>query len=65
MLEVTVSETYSQDLLLLSVPNVRLEMGKRTFRFAAPAAWNLMQNDLGLRELVTLGEGVGGRCIRL
>ncbi len=32
------SETYSQDLLLLPVPSVRLEMGKRAFRYAAPAA---------------------------
>ncbi|XP_056280736.1 diacylglycerol kinase iota isoform X3 [Pseudoliparis swirei] len=49
------SVTSAQGLLLLSVPHVRLEMGKRGFKFAALAAWNLLQTDLGLREPVSLG----------
>ena len=48
------SVTYSQDLLLLSVPNICLEMGKSAFMYAAPAVWNLLQTDFGLRELVSL-----------
>jgi len=49
------SVTYAQGLLSLSVPIIRLEIGKRGFRCAAPAAWNLLQTDLGLWELVSLG----------
>jgi len=41
--------------IYIYVPNVRLEMGKRGFKFAAPAAWNLLQTDLGLREPVSFG----------
>lgn len=42
-------------LCFQSVSNARLEMGKLAFWiYAAPAAWNLLQNDLVLGELVTL-----------
>ena len=44
----------SQDLLLLSVPKVRTELGKKVFRFAAPSAWNLLQKTLKHNELVSL-----------
>jgi len=48
------SVSLSQDLFWLSVPKVQLEMGKRSFRCAPPAAWNLLQEELGLREQVSL-----------
>ena len=44
----------SQDLFLLSVPEVRTERGKKAFKCAAPSAWNSLQNDLRLQELVSL-----------
>ena len=44
----------SQDLFLLSVPKVRTELGKKAFRFAAPHAWNELQKDLKLKDLVSL-----------
>jgi len=41
-----------------------LKWGKRSFRYVAPAAWNLLQEELGLREQVSLNlfkiEGVAG-----
>lgn len=40
-----------QDVFLLSVLNVCTELGKRTFKRAAPSAWNQLQHYL---ELVSL-----------
>ena len=31
-----------------------LKWGKRSFRYVAPAAWNLLQEEFGLREQVSL-----------
>ncbi len=44
----------SQDLFLLTVPKVRTELEKGSFKYAAPSAWNQLQNDLNLQELVSL-----------
>lgn len=44
----------SQDFLTLSVPHARTELGKRAFAFSAPTAWNKLQNDLRLDQLITL-----------
>ncbi len=44
----------SQDLFLLTVPKGCNELGKRAFKYAAPVAWNQLQNYLNLRELVSL-----------
>ena len=44
----------SQDLFLLSVPKARTDFGKKAFNFAAPSAWNQLQNELRLKELVSL-----------
>jgi len=45
----------SQDLFLLSVPKVRTELGKKkSFKFAAPSAWNNLQKFMKLTELVSL-----------
>ena len=61
----------SQDLFMLSVPNARTEIGKRAFGYSAPSAWNLLQNDLKRKELVSLNlfksktkdlEAVSMRC---
>ncbi len=39
----------------MSVPVVRTELGKkRSFKFAAPFAWNNVQIKLHLKELVSL-----------
>lgn len=43
----------SQDLLLLLVPKVRSELGKRVFMFAVPSVWNQLQNRRRLQEPVT------------
>ena len=43
-----------QDLVLLSVPNVRTEQGKKAFVYSAPTVWNTLQKDLGLVELISL-----------
>ena len=51
---------HSQDFLMLAVPNggqmgdARTEMGKRAFMNSAPLSWNVLQNDLKLRELIPL-----------
>ena len=39
---------------MLSVPNARMEMGKGAFVYSAPSAWNTLQNDLKLNELISL-----------
>ena len=45
----------SQDLVLLSVPNVRTEQGKKAFVYStAPTVWNTLQKDLGLVELFSV-----------
>lgn len=44
----------SQNLLLLSIPKVQTEQGKKAFKFAAPFAWNELQKDLKLSELDSL-----------
>ena len=44
----------SQDFFMLSVPNARTETGKRAFVYSAPLAWNMLQNDLKLNELISL-----------
>ncbi len=44
----------SQDLFLLTVPKVYNELGKSLFKYAAPSAWNQMQNYLNLWKLVSL-----------
>ncbi len=44
----------SQDFFLLSVPNVRTEIGKRAFSYSAPSARNLLQKNLKLKDLVSL-----------
>lgn len=41
--------------LVLSVPRVRTEFGKRAFSFAAPLAWNTLQTELKLSKLISLG----------
>ena len=42
----------AQITLLLSVPRVHTEFGKQGFMFLAPAAWNLLQTDLQLEDLI-------------
>lgn len=44
----------SNDHLLLSVPFARTELGKRAFVYSAPSAWNFLQKDLKLSELISL-----------
>ncbi len=39
---------------MLSVPNAQTETGKKAFGYSAPSAWNLLQKDLKLKELVSL-----------
>lgn len=46
----------SQDFIMMSVPRVRTELGKKAFKYAAPSSWNLFQMDLRLTELITVGE---------
>jgi len=38
----------SQDFLTLNVPSFRTELGKNTFSYATPSAWNSLQQDLKL-----------------
>jgi len=38
---------------LLSVPQIRTELGKEAFKYAAPCAWNQLQNVLNLQEPVS------------
>ncbi len=45
---------HSQDVFLLTVPKVRTEPGKRAFKYAAPLAWNQLQNYWNFQELVSL-----------
>ena len=47
-------ELHSQDLVLLSTTRARIGLGERAFRYAAPAAWNKLQEQLNLKELVSL-----------
>ena len=44
----------SNDHLLLFVPFARTELGKRAFVYSAPSAWNYLQKDLKLSELISL-----------
>lgn len=44
----------SSDVFYFSVSHVRTELGKRTFNFAAPSAWNTLQTDLKLSDLISL-----------
>ena len=44
----------SLDFFMLTVPNARTEMGKRAFGYSAPSSWNMLQNVLKLRELISL-----------
>lgn len=44
----------SQTSLMLFVPRVRTELGKKAFSFAAPFSWNELQTKLGLNSLVSL-----------
>lgn len=60
----------SENFFLLTVPKVRTDLGKRAFSYAAPQAWNLLQTELKLRELVslnalkaTLTDLEAGRCV--
>ena len=46
----------SQDFVSFSVPAVRTELGKKAFSFSGPSSWNMLQQDLKLSSLVTLGE---------
>lgn len=39
---------------MLSVPKTRTEMGKKAFLYSAPSAWNTLQKDLKLTDLVSL-----------
>ena len=45
----------SQGIIRLFVPRVRTELGKKAFSFAAPSAWNALQTDSNLSELISLG----------
>lgn len=45
----------SLDFILLTVPNVRTEFGKRAFMYSAPSSWNTLQNTFKLEELVPIG----------
>ena len=47
-------ELRSQDLVLLSTTRARIGLGERAFRYAAPATWNKLQEQLNLKELVSL-----------
>ena len=46
----------SQNIIQMQVPTVRTELGKKAFKFSAPSSWNDLQRDLGLTELISLGE---------
>lgn len=46
----------SNDNFNLVVPRARTELGKQAFRISAPSAWNLLQNDLKLDNLVSFGQ---------
>lgn len=65
--------TQSQNILLLSVLKVPLEMENRSFSYAAPVTWNLLQQSLCLVEMLSLnlfkgrlkvmeGDASGCRC---
>ena len=45
----------SLDFILLTVPNVRTEFGKRAFMYSAPSSWNALQNTFKLEEFVQIG----------
>ena len=44
----------SQDCVMLSVPYVHTEIGKRAFVYSAPSAWNMLQNVSKLKDLISL-----------
>lgn len=46
----------SNDHLLLSVPCVRTEQGKRAFAYSARYTWNTLQKDLKIIELISLSD---------
>ena len=43
----------SQDVLQLTVPRARTELGKKAFKQVAPFAWNALQRDIKLRDLIS------------
>lgn len=45
-----------QKNIVMVVPRARTELGKTAVQYAAPSAWNTLQNDLNLSEVGTLGE---------
>ena len=45
----------SLDFILLTVPNVRTEFGKRAYMYSAPSSWNALQNTCKFEELVPMG----------
>ena len=44
----------SSDFFTLNVPTALSDIGKRAFRYAAPAAWNFLQKTLKLPELISM-----------
>ena len=44
----------SEDLVLLFVPNMWTEQGKKAFIYSALTVWNTLQKDLGLVEFILL-----------
>ena len=45
----------SNDRYELQVRRMRTGFGKQSFMYSAPTAWNLLQNTLNMRELISLG----------
>ncbi len=46
----------SHDVLQMSVPRIRTELGKKAFQYAAPSSWNDVQKDLKLSHFISLEE---------
>ena len=42
-----------QDVLQLTVPSPRTELGKKAFKYAVPSGWNTLQKDLKVSELTS------------
>ena len=51
----------SQDFIQMLVPTVRTKLGKTAIKYAAPTAWNNVQKELKLSDLITMGEFRGQR----
>ena len=47
-------ELRSQDKLLLTEPSSRIKFGEQAFQFSAPKAWNELQKNMDLKELISL-----------